>query len=102
MEFEWDENKRLKTLRERGIDFIDMVDLWDDPRRQEVRDRRQSYGEPRFQTIGQVKFNIFFVVYTERLYEDGVEVVRIISARRANRKERELYEKALFAHRVVV
>lgn len=40
MEFEWDENKRLKTLRERKIDFVDMIDLWDDPKRQEVRDNR--------------------------------------------------------------
>ncbi len=33
MEFEWDENKRLKTLRERKIDFVDMIDIWDDPKR---------------------------------------------------------------------
>lgn len=101
MEFEWDENKRLKTLRERKIDFVDMIDLWDDPRRQEVKDLRKNYGEPRFQTIGQVKFNIYFVVYTERVYEDGIEVIRIISARRANKKERELYEKMLFSVRVI-
>lgn len=101
MEFEWDENKRLKTLRERRIDFIDMIDLWDDPRRQEVRDLRNNYGEPRYQTIGASKFNIYFVVYTERVYEDGVEVIRIISARRANQKEREMYEKRTFSARVV-
>ncbi|PCM43750.1 BrnT family toxin [Marinobacter sp. ANT_B65] len=101
MEFEWDENKRIKTLRERKIDFVDMIDLWDDPRRQEAKDLRKAYGEARYQTIGKVKFNIFFVVYTERVYEDGVEVVRIISARRANKKERELYEKGLFSQRVI-
>lgn len=99
MEFEWDENKRQKTLFERKIDFIDMIDLWDDPRRQEIQDTRKNYGEPRFQTIGQIKHNIFFVVYTERVYEDGAEVIRIISARRANRKERELYEQGLFSSR---
>jgi uncharacterized DUF497 family protein len=101
MEFEWDENKRLKTLRERKIDFIDMIDLWDDPMRQEVRDHSDNYGEERYQTIGRVKFNIYFVVYTERVYEDGVEVIRIISARRANRKEREMYEKRTFSSRIV-
>lgn len=101
MEFEWDENKRLKILRERKIDFIDMVDLWDDPRRQEVRDLRNNYDEPRFQTIGKMRFNIYFVVYTARVYEDGAEVTRIISARRANKKERDLYEKGLFSRRVV-
>ena len=102
MEFEWDESKRLKTLRERKIDFIDMIDLWDDPMRQEVRDMRHNYGEPRYQTIGRSKFNIYFVVYTERAYEDGTEVVRIISARRANASERELYSKRKFSARVVV
>lgn len=101
MEFEWDENKRIKTLNERKIDFIDMIDLWDDPRRQEVKDLRNNYGETRYQTIGKVKFNIFFVVYTERIYEDGVEVIRIISARRANSMERDLYEKGLFSQRVI-
>jgi len=33
MKFEWDENKRLKTLRERGIDFIDATKIWKDPKR---------------------------------------------------------------------
>ncbi|VAW89797.1 hypothetical protein MNBD_GAMMA18-2338 [hydrothermal vent metagenome] len=101
MEFEWDENKRLKTLRERKIDFTDMINLWDDPKRQEVRDRRNNYDEPRFQIIGKFKFNIYFVVYTERVYEDGVEVIRLISARRANKKEREMYEKRTFSARIV-
>lgn len=99
MDFEWDENKRLKTLRERKIDFIDMIDVWDDPRRQEIMDVRQAYGEVRFQTIGRAKFNVYFVVYTQRFYERGIEVVRIISARRANTKERDLYDKGLFALR---
>ncbi len=101
MEFEWDENKRLTALRERKIDFVDMIDLWDDPKRQEVKDLRYNYDEPRFQTIGRLKFNIYFVIYTMRAYEDDVEVIRIISARRANKKERELYDKMIFAARIV-
>jgi len=32
MDFEWDENKREKTLLERGIDFIDAALIWDDPK----------------------------------------------------------------------
>ncbi|MFT3929509.1 MAG: BrnT family toxin [Spongiibacteraceae bacterium] len=100
MLFEWDENKRQKTLLERKIDFIDMIDIWDDPKRQQARDLRLPYGEARFQTIGKAKYNIYFVVFTERIYEDGVEVIRIISARRANKKERDLYDKGLFSMRV--
>ena len=41
MQFEWGENKRLKTLRERGIDFVDVIDLWDDPSRQERFDKKK-------------------------------------------------------------
>lgn len=33
MDFEWDENKRQKTLLQRGIDFIDAALVWDDPMR---------------------------------------------------------------------
>ena len=96
MIFEWDENKRLKTLRERGIDFIDMAKIWNDPNRQERVDRRFNYSEKRTQTIGTLMFNIFFVVYTERGFENGEEVIRIISARRANKKERDLYLSKTF------
>lgn len=88
-------NKRLKTLCERKID------LWNDPQRQEVKDLRSNYGELRFQTIGRSKFNIYFVVYTERVYEDGAEVIQVISAQRANKKEREMYEKRTFSARTV-
>ena len=98
MEFEWDENKRIKTLRERGIDFIDVIDIWDDSNRQERLDDRHDYNEDRIQTIGKLKFEILFVVYTERDYEDGEEVVRIISARKANRREVEQYYSKTFSY----
>jgi uncharacterized protein len=91
MIFEWDENKRLKTLRDRGIDFVDMAKIWNDSNRQERVDRRFNYREKRIQTIGTFVFDIFFIVYTERGYENGEEIIRIISARRANKKERDLY-----------
>lgn len=96
MEFEWDENKRQKTLLERGIDFIDAVLIWDDPCRQERRDTRSEYGEVRYQTIGKVSLGILFVVYTTRFYEDGKPVNRIISVRPAKKKDIEQYEKRTF------
>lgn len=99
MRFEWDENKRLKTLRERGIDFVDVVDLWDDNRQERV-DHRHAYGETRIQTIGVLKFEILFVVYTERMREGNEEVIRLISARRATSRERELYHTRRFAFEV--
>ncbi len=102
MLFDWEDEKREKTLRERGVDFIDAALVWDDPRRQERLDLRHSYGEERVQTIGKVSFGILFVVYTERANEAGQEVIRIISARKASRKEREEYESRTFHVRKIV
>jgi uncharacterized protein len=98
MLFEWNEEKRQKTLRERGIDFADVVRIWEDPQRQERVDMRQDYGEKRVQTIGTTNGRAFFTVFTERLYEDNQEVIRIISARRANETERELYRTFRFSN----
>lgn len=102
MQFEWDENKRLRTLRERGIDFIDMVHVWDDPNRQERIDTRESYGEERIQTLGQFRYSVFFIVYTEKMYEDHEEIIRIISARRATNEEITLYYSRAFPYTEVI
>jgi len=64
MLFDWDENKRNKTIIERGIDFIDAAFVWEDAFRQERVDERNNYGEKRVQTIGKVSFGILLVVYT--------------------------------------
>jgi len=96
MEFEWDENKRQKTLLERGIDFIDAVLVWDDPLRQERVDTRREYGETRYQTIGKSSLGILFVVYTVRAYEEGRLINRIISVRPAKRNDIEQYENGTF------
>jgi uncharacterized DUF497 family protein len=102
MLFDWSDDKRRKTLLERGIDFIDAALIWDDPRRQERTDHRLNYGEKRIQTIGKVRFGVLLVVYTERFSEGGQEVARIISARLANKKEREEYESQTFHLRRII
>jgi len=102
MLFDWDEKKREKTLIERRIDFVDAVLVWEDPNRQERVDRRRNYGEKRIQTIGRVSFGILLVVYTERVNENGQEVTRIISVRKAKRKEREEYENHTFHARRIL
>jgi hypothetical protein len=89
VEFEWDEAKSEANLRERGFDFAYAALIfegltleWDDVRRE--------YGERRILTIGRVEGDVLFVVYTWRA---GVR--RIISARLANRRERNAYRKAV-------
>jgi uncharacterized DUF497 family protein len=91
MEFEWDEAKSEWTRRARGIDFATAARIFE-MRVQTTLDDRRDYGEERIIAIGQVGGMVLVVVYTDR---DGVR--RIVSARLANRKEREIWR--LFARR---
>ena len=86
MGFEWDENKRIATLKARGLDFGRAARIfdgfvleWENPR----------YGEHRIVAVGQVEDDYLTVVYTWR----GTRR-RIISARAARKAERQRYEQA--------
>ena len=85
--FEWDEDKAARNLEKHGVSFVAAVAVFEDPRRIERLDLRQDYGEDRVQAIGRSKGRVLFVVYTRR-----GELIRLISARRANRNERQAYE----------
>lgn len=85
MLFEWDEQKRGTNFDKHGIDLADAVRLFDGPIL-ERRDDRRNYGEIRIVALGPVEGVVLSVVYTKR----GT-AIRLISARRANRDERETY-----------
>lgn len=82
--FEWDENKRILNLKKHGIDFVDAIDIFMDFNRIEAESSRNN--ELRYLTIGNVDDTILLVVYTLR-----AGTIRLISARRANKNEREAY-----------
>jgi len=86
MEFEWDEAKSERCRRERGFSFADMLPAFSDPERMIEPDRRYEYGEERFRLYGRIEGRLFVVVYTVRS-----ETIRIISARKANERERKRY-----------
>lgn len=85
MEFGWDDAKHERNLRERGFGF-DFAALIFEGRTLERVDARRLYDETRVQAIGAVDGRVLFVVYTDR-----GDVRRIISARDADRRERELW-----------
>ncbi len=85
MEFEWDPAKAANNLAKHGIEFVDATEVFDDPDVYITPDPRW-YSEIRFQAIGTVKRELALIVYTMR----GT-AYRIISARRANRRERRTY-----------
>jgi uncharacterized DUF497 family protein len=86
MEFEWDDVKSERCLRERGFDFATVVTAFLDPARIIEDDLRFEYGEPRFRLYGRVEGRLFVIAFTLR---SGVH--RIISARKANRREVRFY-----------
>ena len=93
--FEWDEVKNLANQRKHGVDFEEASQVFLDPLFVSVLDRVQD-GEQRWRTYGKVKgWLLMMVAHTVReMDEQGrtIEVMRIISARSATRKERQRYE----------
>jgi uncharacterized DUF497 family protein len=85
VDYEWDEAKSETTRRERGLPFEVAVLLFDRPVLVTVDDRF-DYGETRLRAVGEVEGVILPCVFTETH-----EVRRIISLRRANRRERDGY-----------
>ena len=85
MEFEWDPAKAASNLGKHGVDFPTATRAFDDPNIRLSLDPRPR-GERRYRAIGSVSGVVFFVSYTMR-----GEICRIISARRASRRERQSY-----------
>lgn len=90
MQFEWNEAKNLENIRKHQIDFADVPKMFEYPMLIE-RDERIDYGEDRWVGIGFLRNGVAVVVWTER---QG-NVIRIISARKANRYERKRFEQYL-------
>ena len=86
MEFEWDANKATSNLKKHGIRFEEAVLVFDDPQHLSRHDRYEN-GEYRWQTIGLVHGVIVVLVAHSVRFESGTEVIRIISARKADGKE---------------
>ncbi|MCL7422132.1 MAG: BrnT family toxin [Methylobacter sp.] len=91
-DFEWDENKNNINRAKHKIDFMDAIQVFFDERRLSKLDSRHDYGEDRYQVIGMSNERVLFVVYTER----SGNTIRVISARKANKKERATYERGIF------
>lgn len=94
--FEWDPAKAVSNLKKHGVSFETAMRTFADPFALTNLDRIEG-GEQRWQTIGAVEgCHILLVAHTVwEQDEDGrtIEVIRIISARQADRKERRRYEQ---------
>ena len=91
MEFEWNADKAETNLRKHRVSFEDAARVFLDQNRIETFDGRDEYGEDRWKTVGLVEPAILAVVYTVRAKVG--EVIRLISARKADSHERAQYRE---------
>lgn len=81
MRISYDRAKREWTLRERGLDFDDAVQVFEGPTLTRP-DLREDYGEDRYQTFGRLRGRMVVVVWTPR-----DEARHVISMRKCNARE---------------
>jgi uncharacterized DUF497 family protein len=93
MRYEWDENKNKLNQQKHSISFEEAKEVFDDPLQISKLDKRFSYFEERWITIGSTSKHKVLVVANLFFTEDGEEIIRIISARKANKQERKSYEQ---------
>jgi len=90
MDFEWNEAKSRSNIRKHGLDFADAEEMFRGAVAVEP-DTREDYGEKRWVGLGLIHGRVTHVVFAER----GPDTIRIISLRKATKREREQYEKAI-------
>jgi len=92
--FEWDPLKARANERKHGVSFEVARYAFDDPDAL-MNHERIERGERRWQTLGMVGGTLLLLVAHTVEFEEGEgEIIRIISARQAERKEKRRYEKA--------
>ena len=90
--FSWDAHKALNNLKKHAVSFEEAATVFVDPDALDWDDPEHSYSEQRSKRVGlSIADRILIVVYTQRRLKRGQELIRIISARQATRKERKAY-----------
>ncbi len=93
IQFEWDPMKARTNQRKHGVSFEDAMQVFQDPYALFEQDRTGEAGELRWQALGLAGGVVMLLVAHTVREEGGDEVIRLISARRATRKERNRYEQ---------
>jgi len=87
LKFEWDEAKAKSNFKAHGVSFELAKTVFDDAFAVDRIDDREAYGEERFIIVGMTEGKVLLVVaYAERHGR-----IRIISARRATKREQDFY-----------
>jgi uncharacterized DUF497 family protein len=90
--FEWDVTKAASNAQEHGIQFEDAMLVFDDPHALVEQDRFYG-GKLRWRTLGLAGGIVLLLVAHTVRDERRDEIIRIISSRKATRKERKRYDE---------
>ncbi|HLX54561.1 MAG TPA: BrnT family toxin [Aquella sp.] len=90
MKFEWDEKKNITNVEKQGLNFEDAKDLFINGTLYCTVDNRKDYGEIRYSGLDYINGRLLNVVFTKR----HPDIIRIISFRKANNREKKRFEKS--------
>jgi uncharacterized DUF497 family protein len=88
--FEWDANKAASNIKKHGVSFEDAKSVFYDNAARLIPDPDSSEGEERFILLGKSSYLKTLVVC--HCYRDPENTIRIISARKADKRESKQYE----------
>ena len=92
--FDWDPVKAGANRKNHKVSFEQARDVFKDTMALDEPDDREDYGEERFNRIGMVEGQLLVVTYAGWIDEDsGDDIIRIMSARPAERRERRRYHE---------
>jgi hypothetical protein len=94
LDFEWDVAKARINQEKHRVSFLTAAAIFLNERLERIDDR-EEYGELRWIALGCVDDQVYGVVYTWR----GENLVRLISAQKASKDEREIYYRETFSER---
>jgi uncharacterized DUF497 family protein len=92
VEYEWDERKARQNIAKHGVPFEYATRVFLDLHRLDTEDTRRDYGEERRLALGKIEGRLCVVAYTVR-----GQIIRLISARKANEREWRKYVETLSA-----
>ena len=89
MQYEWNKDKSRSNFAKHGLDFCDAEQVFSSPC-VTFEDDRHHYGETRLITLGLLEERIIVIAHAPRS-----DTMRIISMRKANRREQKIYQERL-------
>jgi uncharacterized protein len=92
MKFEWDVNKEKLNIQKHGVNFEQASYVFADPFALSIFDAKHSEKEDRWVLLGKSSNELILIVVHTFRDSNGIELVRIISARKATKYEKSTYD----------